>query len=302
MRSAAYSLFTTLLLLVPISAVPLMAIFGVPQFTPVVASPLDDADEDAWNRPARKKKSRAAAQTGSDQDIEFPADDSLNWDDEESSPRRPVKKTRPKRKEPEKYADNDGRSAWEEDLSESEPPVRGKKRQTAPLRETDLDEDELIQTVGHDTDEDSPLVETADLSEPTEQENSPSAAPPGGIPSYRRQRPVPNESSEKAANARGKRSAVAPDPLTWKTAVQRLNELGIRNFRLEPGARPGEFTFTCSYTPSNSPHVTRRFEAEADDPLKAVAKVLAQVEDASQQRVLAAPRRVAEQPSRRGVE
>lgn len=301
MRSAAYSLFTTLLLLVPISAVPLMAIFGVPQFTPVVASPLDESDDEAWNRPARKKKSRAATQTGRDQDIEFPADDSLNWDDEESSPRRPLKKTKPKRQEPEKYADNDGRSAWEEDLPENEPPVRGKKRQPAPLRETDLEEDELVRTVSHD-DEESPLVETADISEPDEQETMPNAAPPGGIPSYRRQRPVPNESSEKAANARGKQNAASPDPLTWKTAVQRLNDLGIRNFRLEPGAQPGEFTFTCSYTPSNSPHVTRRFEAEADDPLKAVAKVLSQVEDASQQRVLAAPRRVAEQPSRRGVE
>lgn len=66
--------------------------------------------------------------------------------------------------------------------------------------------------------------------------------------------------------------------LTWQQAVKRLNELEIRNFRLEPGLKPDQFMFVCSYTPPDNPRVSYRFEAEADEPLRAVAKVLEQIE------------------------
>jgi hypothetical protein len=67
-------------------------------------------------------------------------------------------------------------------------------------------------------------------------------------------------------------------------AVERLNELEIRNFRLEPGQRKGLFVFICTYTPPDSPTVSYRFEAEADQPLKAVQKVLEQIVDWHQRR------------------
>ena len=66
-------------------------------------------------------------------------------------------------------------------------------------------------------------------------------------------------------------------PLTWRTAVRRLNALGIRQFRLEPGSREHEFYFCCFLTPRNNPRVTHRFEAEAGDPLQAVEQVLQQI-------------------------
>ena len=69
------------------------------------------------------------------------------------------------------------------------------------------------------------------------------------------------------------------EPLTWQGAVQRLNELEIRNFRLEPGREVNQFVFICSYSSSDSPRVLYRFEAEADEPLKAVEKVLLQVDE-----------------------
>jgi len=74
------------------------------------------------------------------------------------------------------------------------------------------------------------------------------------------------------------------DPATWSAAVQKLNELGIRDYRLEPGSRPDEFLFSCSYSPPHNPRVSRRFEAEALDPLKAVIKVLQQVDEWNQSR------------------
>lgn len=66
--------------------------------------------------------------------------------------------------------------------------------------------------------------------------------------------------------------------LTWADAVRRLKELGIRDFRLLPSETSDDFHFCCFYTPTDDPRITHRFEAEASDPLRAVEKVLAQVE------------------------
>ena len=66
--------------------------------------------------------------------------------------------------------------------------------------------------------------------------------------------------------------------------MRQLNALEIRNFRIEPGRQPSQFIFICSYTPTDSPRVSYRFEAEADEPLKAVEKVLAQIGEWQQRR------------------
>ncbi|MCH7689166.1 MAG: hypothetical protein IH899_21245 [Planctomycetes bacterium] len=73
------------------------------------------------------------------------------------------------------------------------------------------------------------------------------------------------------------RNDLQNSPLTWRSAVRRLNALGIRQFRLEPGSREYEFHFSCSLILRNNPRVTHRFEAEAGDPLRAVEKVLQQI-------------------------
>ena len=66
--------------------------------------------------------------------------------------------------------------------------------------------------------------------------------------------------------------------LTWKTAVHRLNDLGIHKYQLQPGQNETDFHFSCSYNPTGNARVSRRFEAEANEPLKAVEKVLEQIE------------------------
>jgi hypothetical protein len=40
-----------------------------------------------------------------------------------------------------------------------------------------------------------------------------------------------------------------------------------------------EYQFSCIYTPADNPRITYRFEAEAGEPLEAVKKVLAQIDD-----------------------
>jgi hypothetical protein len=66
-------------------------------------------------------------------------------------------------------------------------------------------------------------------------------------------------------------------PLNWREAARELDELGIQDYHLERGTDAQTFLFVCSFTPGDSPHVTLRFEAEAQEPLAAVSNVLDQV-------------------------
>ncbi len=68
-------------------------------------------------------------------------------------------------------------------------------------------------------------------------------------------------------------------PQSWQAATLRLKELGISDYNLQPGINANEFHFSCSYTPKNNPRITHRFEAEASEPLKAVQKTIQQVEE-----------------------
>ncbi len=73
--------------------------------------------------------------------------------------------------------------------------------------------------------------------------------------------------------------------MSWRQASARLTELGIKNYHLERGAIDGTFLFVCLYSPPEAPQVTHRFESEADDPLVAVNQVLKQVNGWMQTRV-----------------
>ncbi|MFG0332139.1 MAG: hypothetical protein ACF8TS_02150 [Maioricimonas sp. JB049] len=72
--------------------------------------------------------------------------------------------------------------------------------------------------------------------------------------------------------------------LTWKQAVRQLNELGIDTYHLERGSQPETFLFVCLFSPGDDPRVTQWFEAEASEPLDAVADVLRQIEQWLQRR------------------
>lgn len=308
MRSTAYSVMMTLLLLVPISAVPLMAIFGVPQFTPIVSSPLDETDDDEWDRPARKKSRSTAHVDDSDEDEDdVAADESLDWTDDAQERSRSLRKHRSKARAASQpldermelsFAESDGDQELK--ASPKKPP---KKASPKEMRDNAIDEESSIQLTASDVVDESPFAASAAYEELQEPARLNDAADEAKIPGYRRQKSgsrLEADARESKPSSKKKKTAPPTEPLSWLQLSKRLNDFGIRNFRLESGE--GEFTFTCTYTPSNSPHVTRKFEAIADDPLKAVAKVLAQVEEASQQKVMASPRRMSESRKPVGTE
>lgn len=309
MRSAAYSLFATILLLVPIAALPLMAIFGVPQFTPVVVSPMDEPATEEWGRP-EKSRPRSAPRSRRTDEPEFEPleDQTLSWEETPPRPSRLERRTK-SRERPDPFRKS------EPDQSSMAAAPRSRQQSAEPRKRPSAVEEfseeasamnSRVQPVNYEepAEEDSPSVAPEDT-EPRsiqavfgEQAEIPEAIPADEQAGYRRQRSAVAPSTDRApvlkpkAFLRGGRVSSTPESPTWADAVRRLNELGIRNFRLEPGSRPNEFVFTCSVTPGNSPRVTRMFEAEADDPLKAVAKVLAQVEEWAERE--AAPGRGAE--------
>ncbi len=212
MRSAAHSSLATLLLLIPILAIPLLAVFGVPQFVPNVESPLEDGSD-------------AAADA-----TDAPAFASIT---EEST--SPFTRERDTASTP--MTDDWGTAAPAEDR------LAQRRRQLGA----------------------EPTASTATSSAPTR----PAAAAP-----YRR----PIGTAPRELHTTTPQSGEAAT-LTWRSAVARLNELEIRNFRLEPGQHVGEFVFICSFTPSDSPWLSQRFEAQADEPLRAVENVLDQIDD-----------------------
>jgi hypothetical protein len=68
-------------------------------------------------------------------------------------------------------------------------------------------------------------------------------------------------------------------PLTFESARDRLQALGITSYYLQPDPAGQMFLFRCSYSPRDNPRVNRVYEAEAAEPLEAVRKVLAQLEN-----------------------
>ena len=105
-----------------------------------------------------------------------------------------------------------------------------------------------------------------------------------------------NHASEKSSNAaaafsvsdHGKwdRISNATDHTSlWRAAIGKLQKIGIEDYTLKPGSSPKLFHFSCTI-PGNSnlrPRILHRFEAESEDPLHAIGDVIEQVEEWLQQ-------------------
>ena len=353
MHSDTNGPLTTFLLFVPLVAVPLLAVFGIPQFAPVVASPGADAvpelgsvviEGDSARQPSRdlfspapSDDSRATGPHGADRAGEF----SKAWND----PFRPS--ARPMRHDP---GDSDAATSdapWIPPagaLDEWEPePVLPRKTAPGSLQpgvRANFDEQRQLQPDGIASVDDRLSVRHDWATDPLERERGQDVRPLDRHPDaflpiadsrrqparddrgrspfednpfaqldtaadrpFNPQSAVSNQQSEirnpqseppaRFTKDESIRKDAAPDgsdnpqsaignpqseePLTWRSAVHRLKELDIRHFQLEPGERD-EFHFSCYFTPSDNPRITHRFEAEATEPLRAVEKVLAQVE------------------------
>ena len=313
MRSRLHGTFATLLLLIPVGAIPALAIFGIPQFAPVVVSPRHEGHE--GDRERREGRSARG-----------PADD-LFQDEEDFASRGEAGTSSSRTVDgasgrigdavavPVRHASRntspDQIGAEQRDAGEQ--PINGLNRVPSwaddlPLktRQASVQRgDSRLEQFGnnstlppqHEPDLRPFTRSAADRSDAVPARRATQGEQGGGQvrqagndafaatapQGFQRQRGLPlDRTGSVPAVASG--DVATPDVLTWKTAVRQLNALEIRNFRIEPGRQPSQFIFICSYTPTDSPRISYRFEAEADEPLKAVEKVLAQIGEWQQRR------------------
>lgn len=286
--------WATVLLMIPVVAVPALAIFGIPQFAPVVASPLDEGrDQDRESRVGNSERPVHDEMFG-DFDSFAPA----NSTNEPGERRDSFSGNRSKRK-PAKSVKESPASEWDRDFeSESDwpsksgrrtadttkpeeaPPPRGRKRNLISDRSTRNDRRATPRS-----DDEIRLASAVGDEQPVVQSNLTDDVEPAPRSARGFANAVPAEPrGSKEDPRRAVQAVTTNEPLTWKSAVERLNELEIRNFRLEPGHQNGQFVFICSYTAPDTPRVSYRFEAGADEPLKAVEKVLDQIVEWQQRR------------------
>ena len=288
----------TILLIIPVLTVPALAIFGIPQFAPVVASPIEDGRN-------RDREFRGGNSTRHSQDEMFDEIDGFGSEPENNSDTVTSLRNRGTSKSPQR--EKARRQSELSSASSRDGTVEnGSTWPNTPRRPSSKDSNELVGREGEldVTNVDNPPIrktlprfsrQLSSVDKSNESirqariDNPDRRVTQSGFSDEAQLREEPGNSNED--NRRGasdslgsNRRDTRSEPLTWATAVERLNEFDIRNFRLEPGGRSGQFVFICSYSPPDAPSVSYRFEAGADEPLKAVEKVLEQVVEWRRQR------------------
>ena len=285
----------TILLMIPVLSVPALAIFGIPQFSPVQDSNLNDFRETT-------RESRIGHSTKQSQDDLFGDIESFGSETEDPLPKR--QETAPvdsnDRNSGSRRKNETATSTWEDDSdSDADMPIIPQRRQSSIPPD-----DQVVQDLplGTKSPKKPAIIDKSTRRSKFQQQGVTGDDPNrSAIGAESDQRVIQagfedeNEPEKPKLSAKGKRSQLnesrppkssdsAGGPLTWKVANERLNNLDIHNFRLERGHEADQFIFICSYSPPDTPRVSYRFEAEADEPLKAVEKVLDQIVVWQQQR------------------
>lgn len=275
MRASTPGPIGALLMVVPLLAIPLFAIMGVPQFAPLVASPgVDTEFAESWN--VRESASRPEAtpqlklgkaavsdKTGVGESARCSVDELFApYSTGQSLSHAGLSLEGDSLR-------NDGRSRATDSATSP--------GQTNP-RASAFDDANLVLagSVGRDLPAEALEGYSAardrravPRSRDAGDQNEKSIGSGTGFAAN-----IPNT---EPTNAPLRRFDREPD-FTWDQAVQRLKKLDIHKYHLESLPADGGFSFRCSYTAPDNPRVTRRFESEAAEPLAAVRIVLEQIE------------------------
>lgn len=256
--------FATLLLMVPVLSIPALAIFGIPQFAPVVASPLEE-DEDLPDRERRVGQSARSSDDFFDDSENGSSSESESFEINDEPPRGRFGDSVaiPRRRQNVRPGSS---QRWHSENELEDPRSSSQFDSTPnskrPNQKSGFDEfDSRFESQPPASSDRFQVASNPSTNRPREQKNDP---PPDVRPEAR--------------------PAVNGQSLTWQDALRQLNDMQIRNFRLQPGLGGNQFVFICSFTPPDSPNVSYRFEAEDVDPLKAVQKVLDQLSEWQQRR------------------
>ena len=268
-----------LLMIAPLAAIPVFAIVGVPHFVPVAASGADedefaDLDEASLSLPQSPTSAPAPARLDvrSADDLYAPVTEPPRSRMAIASPdreRRPSMAPAPggKPRSPSRWMPpSEALDQWEvrADAADTVMPSR-KNDSAASTSGTIAEKSEELETPGNDDDIDNGRVSADEF-------NPDLLNADRANPSKNRHRPPAPEHADALAASFNEQAG-------WQKAAQRLKKLGIRKFRLDSQIDEQRFVFTCSFTAPENPQVVRRFEADADNPLEAVQRVLEQIDE-----------------------
>ena len=287
------SLFKTLLMLIPMTAVPMMAIFGIPEFFPVSASPstrTSDSGQILERRVGQSDSLLVRSLTTSkppsidlfqpydtsDQSLRTPSGDVVaNASSSEMSRRRLAWR------DPLSNSQNTRTEVSIRTTSTSTPPenrVQNSKPSAAPSRNRGVAESFTHNEPSFSGQAAiSPQVASSRTANfQTANVASEDIRSDGSVTGrYSRLMHGGHENSVESHLV----PSAKTEMLTWQQAVDRLNQLGIRTFRLTQDSSQNSYRFVCLVTSIDDPRISRRFEADSIYPLVAVADVLAQVEN-----------------------
>lgn len=255
MHSSSSGPLTTLLMLVPLIAVPALAIFGVPNV-------------DALN--------------GSTDPAATAGDGATLGDEADAPPSRVPRPLDPADSELGEGFIPAATSTPSDPFLKAGASGRRRNEQTAEVDAGDLGGLKRSRSTGPRSKPNTPSEVDGDAFDSTTGSRDLSEEIPFGMPEEPAERGTTPRGT--AAKSRGTTSRSGKDvadgetPRDWRAATARLKELGIRDFHLTNGEGEHQFLFTCRYVMPDNPRVVRRFEAEAAEPLGAVEDVLSQVE------------------------
>lgn len=293
MRSSGNGPFGVLLLTAPLVAVPLLAIFGIPQFVPGVdASPLSEHSEAGFedgNENPRAQKSRRRSSVD-DLFDPLPPDQSSDYSLAEDLPRTELedredalegyRMARPG----EQFADASSSELWFENQ---------RKRENGSEGEDEIDRDEFDRTEStrgiqesrremEDDDYDRPAGNRRSTSRDLEPVNPPRELEfeesPQNIGSD-------HEPERKAPRSKRTEETVVYEEFSWRQASKRLRELGnnVRHY-FDYDIEKETYVFHCELSPLDDPGVVQEFQAQGHEPLTTVREVIKQVERWSKNR------------------
>lgn len=237
MSSRAGSTFLTFLVSIPLAAMGLMAVFGVPPLASVIAASrgLTDSNRGLDNDEKNGRDSRQS---------QFE-----DWD----SGTAPEWKPGDADLTDIEHGPSDSTNADRDDLGFSKPPREEEFADTAqtrgPRSRTKPEKPELDKWA----------------------DNSPSSSrsllsPRGGSKT---------EKSDFALNVDPDRNT---PPTSMKESLKKLNSLGVKHYHLERGSDQDTWLFVCLFVPGDDTRLTHRFEAESDDPDRAAAETVKQID------------------------
>lgn len=282
MRSPLSGPIATLLMFVPLVAIPVFAVFGMPQFS--TQSPAAQAEDLKFapdkDRPSPKTLPPegdlgAGVQVTESASPPQTTEATLGAARNDSDPFAEF--VRPSQGDAAHSAEGDAPRAKSNAGNRSFSPARRPQRwpsdeQSNPPQSPPVTLSEAATDDGRTTRPDGDPASAPTNVNSQEQKRSKSGIRPTAVFDANRQRPDADRGATDAVKG------ASDEAQSWKAAVARLNALGIRDYQMQPGEREGEFHFSCLFVSRSNPRVVRRFEAEAAEPLEAVEQVLAQVD------------------------